>query len=137
MIQRRTPLKRSRKPIPKKRAKPRRGPLRDPGYLEFLRNQRCVACLAQMTQRRLDSMTALMAGLAGIPLNPVNYRCDPAHGPVNGMRSKGPDDGAIPLCRRHHEQQTEVGWREFQKRFDFDWKAMAHIYYASYLWVKK
>jgi len=43
MIQRRkpiarSPLKRSTKPIPRRRAKPRRGPLRDPGYLQSSEN---------------------------------------------------------------------------------------------------
>jgi hypothetical protein len=51
--------------------------------------------------------------------------CDPAHGPVNGASSKGPDSGCIPLCRgfglmNHHDEQHAIGWPAFQVKYDLD-----------------
>lgn len=92
-----------------RRRKARRGPLRDKRYLAFLRRQTCF----------------------------VRYYCagptEAAHGPVNGMRSKGPDNEAIPPCTRHHREQHVVGIRAFQSARNFDWKATAARYYEQYL----
>jgi len=96
MIRRRAPLKRSRKPIPRKRAKPRRGPLRDPGYLKFLRA--ACRCVAEDDDNHSPSIEA-------------------AHGPVNGLGSKGPDNEALPLCRFHHLIQHAMGWAAFEAEY--------------------
>lgn len=73
---------------------------RDPGYLAFLRSEgRCSPCLQDHTTARQHAVI------------------DPAHGPVNGLSSKGSDLEAIPLCRIHHSEQTAVGWREFCRRY--------------------
>lgn len=114
-IPRRKPLKRSTEPIARKRAKPRRGPMRDPGYLQFLREEG--TCITRCGEGR---------GIYGT-------WCDPAHGPVNGMRSKGPDREAVPLCRFHHEMQTSLGWPAFERRYSLDRAAEAKVWYAAYL----
>ena len=125
------PLKRSMKPIPRKRAKPRRGPLRDPGYLAFLREEgKCQCCLVFIREAGYCGLTpgsevalrpAMIAGL-----------CDPAHGPVNGRGSKGPDNGALPLCRVHHKEQHLIGWPAFEAKYGFNREGEAAAWYKAY-----
>ena len=45
---------------------------------------------------------------------------DPAHGPVNGSRSKGGDDGAISLCRFHHQESHQIGQKAFCEKYGID-----------------
>ena len=127
MIRRRTPLKRSTKPIPRKRAKPRRvSVMRDPKYLLFLKHEgKCVACQIHCIRHGSAECQYCPGASLG--------RCDPAHGPVNGRGSKGPDDGAIPLCRGHHEYQTGIGWEKFEAFYQFSREAEAKVWYAAYL----
>lgn len=113
-----------RKPIPRKRAKPRRGPMRDPGYLEFLRVEgKCVACRRHCARHGYRDCPRCTTALG---------RCDPAHYRVNGRGSKGPDKEAIPLCREHHEQQTREGHAVFSSGYEFDWLWEAAAHYAVY-----
>ena len=124
----RSPLKRSLVAVNRKRAKPRRGPMRDPGYLLFLRcDCKCVAC-------------AILGCGARRALNPCNWASvtiDPAHGPVNGRSSKGPDNEAIPLCSHHHEEQHRVGWPAFEAKYGFSREKEAAAHYAAYLLVRE
>ena len=114
MIRHRIPLERSRKPIPRKRTKPRRGPLRDPGYLAFLRERcPCIVALGFTSRYSLG-------------------KCDAAHGPVNGRGSKGPDNEALPLCREHHREQHSIGFRAFQEKHGFEWLREAAAHYTAY-----
>ena|ERR1700761_2340245 len=100
------------KPIPKKRSKPRRvSVVRDQGYLDWLKLQRCSIC-------------GWMQPWVVI---------DPAHGPVNGISSKGGDDGAIPLCRSHHREQHSIGWPAFEKKYGIDRGSVAAARYAHYI----
>ncbi len=118
MIQRRKSIKRSTKRIPARRpGKPRRGPAgippdqwRNEKYLQFLRDHGvCVVCHWKYA------------------------KCDPAHGPVNGRGSKGPDAGAIPLCRMHHDEQHEPGgWPAFQAKYGFDREKQAAVWWAAF-----
>lgn len=86
---------------------PRRGPAdipadqwRNRGYLKFLKERgECWPCVS--IRAWWDEVI------------------DPAHGPTNGMRSKGPDAEAIPLCRKHHQQQHLMGWPEFDMYYRF------------------
>lgn len=121
MIRRSKPLARSTKPIPRKRAKPRRGPMRDPEYLAFLRSEgKCEPCCILKFDR--------------IPFR--ESRIEAAHGPVNGRGSKGPDNEAIPMCSMHHREQHQEGWKRFEARlslFGFDRKREAATWYAAYL----
>jgi hypothetical protein len=77
----RTPLKRSRKPIARKRAKPRRGPLRDPAYLDWIRQQPCAAPDCDCARR--------------LPV-------ESAHVGERGLGQKCSDRETIPLCAAHH-----------------------------------
>ncbi len=57
---------------------------------------------------------------------------DPAHGPVNGMGSKGPDSGAISLCRTHHREQHAIGWPAFERKYEIDRSVIAAARYAEF-----
>jgi hypothetical protein len=102
-------------PIPRRRkGKPRRGPSgippeewRNPGYLAFLHERRCIVC--------------------------GRTPCDPCHGPVNGVRSKGADSGAVPMCREHHNEQTSIGWPKFAELRGVDREREATAHWSLYL----
>ncbi len=97
----RTAVKRYAAPRRRRKGPARRGPAgipadewRNPAYLDFLRSEgKCVVCHKR--------------------------GCDPCHGPVNGTSSKGPDAGALPMCRAHHDVQTVIGWPEFERGYGF------------------
>lgn len=104
--------------IPRRRSKLRRGPIgippeqwRNPAYLDFLRQCPCEVC-----GRR---------------------PCDPAHGPVNGMSSKGPDAGAIPLCREHHEEMHDLNWPAFEILRGINREKAATKHWAAFLIWRK
>lgn len=129
MIQRRSPIKRSALPARTKRVCPKRetprrvSVMRDPEYLAFLRERSCVACIIERDEAtRWERLPKAMPCVS-----------DPAHGPVNGRGSKGPDDGAISLCRSHHSEQHKLGWEAFQKKYGFDRQKEAIALYATYL----
>lgn len=114
----------SRKPIRKRRGRLRRGPMRDAKYLAFLSEEgHCVACA-----QRYPALKALNPAVA-----PLLSVIDPAHGPVNGMRSKGPDDGAVPLCRYHHNEQHRLTWPNFEIKYHFSREFQARIWWNLYL----
>ncbi len=107
---RRTPLKRSTKPIAKRRpGKPRRGPADIPAeewrnhkYLRFLRELgTCDIC------HRSGKVTV--------------GTCDPCHTENGGMRMKGPDRSCVPLCRTHHTEY-DAGRTLFERKYDIDMK---------------
>ena len=135
MTRQRHPLKRSPLPArtsapPRKRAKPRKVlVLRDRGYLDWLHDRNCVAC--ERTRRDLAVMGFTRE--AGYTLTPLSTVVDPAHGPVNGGSSKGPDNEAIPLCRHHHIEQHQIGWNLFEAKYGFSRAAEAKAHYAAYL----
>ena len=132
MTRQRQPLKRS--PLPdrtsaplRKRAKPRKvSVLRDRGYLDWLRDEcRCVVCvILKMCYRDRRCASGSM---------PI----DPAHGPSAGMRLKGPDNEAIPLCRDHHNEQHQIGWPLFEAKYKFSREKEAATHYARWLIVKE
>ncbi len=128
MIQRRTPITRSAPPRKRRPGPPRRGPSevsadqwRNPSYLAFLRAEgRCVACPRG-------------GRVFGAPITyGMNGVCDPAHGPVNGRGSKGPDAGAIPLCRAHHDRQHAIGWTAMEVEFEFSREREAAVWFAAF-----
>lgn len=125
---------RSSKPIPRRRDKPRRGPFRDEKYLAYLREEcACYVCKEVNCIRH-----GYAGGCAYCALQSVGH-CDPAHGPPAGRGQKGPDNEAIPLCRGHHEYQTQIGILRFEMNYaPFVWKRVAAEYYARYLeWEKR
>ena len=70
---------------------------------------------------------------AGYMLTPHSTVVDPAHGPINGGASKGPDDEAIPLCRYHHEEMERLRWPKFEAKYGFSRATEAKAHYAAYL----
>jgi len=98
----RTPLKRSTKPIPRRRAKPRRGPLRCPAYRQWLKDRRCSVC----------------------PATPS----DPAHTANNGTGSKGPDSSCAPLCRVHH-REYDAGRKKFEAKYGIEMRTVAGAFW--------
>jgi len=60
---------------------------------------------------------------------------DPAHGPSAAMRVKGPDDGAIPLCRHHHIEQHQIGWTLFEEKYQINREKEACTHYVAFLIV--
>jgi hypothetical protein len=112
----------SRKRIPRRRRKPRRGPLRCQPYKDWLKLEgKCRAC--QITCARLSKQpvtwslwyyrAAFQAG-----------HCDPAHTRNNGMRSKGPDSSCAPLCRGfespNHHDEYDAGRKAFVAKYGYD-----------------
>lgn len=130
----RSPLPRSTKQIarnvrPKaRRAKPRRvSVLRDRKYLNWLRDEgKCVACISVALSRGATEEAAKYY---------ANMPCDPAHGPPAGMKVKGPDNDALPLCRPHHNEQTIMvgGWKAFEAKYGIDRAKEAATHYSAYL----
>ena len=116
MIQR-SPLKRRTVPMKAKRSQPRRGPMRDRGYMAWLKERWCVSCWRN-----------------GGPLNghhAFSGVIDPAHTENNGMRSKGPDSSCAPLCRVHH-REYDSGRAAFEAKYGIDMKNEAAAHWAAY-----
>jgi len=114
------PMKR-RKPIPRKRAKPRRGPLRDPGYRAFLREEGwCPVCWPDLWARESAEIR-----------NFQGCSCDPCHTENGGLSMKGPDSSCAPLCRYHH-LMYDSGRKAFEKWFGIDMKAVAKAWWDLY-----
>jgi hypothetical protein len=103
---RRTQIKRSAPPPKRRKGGPRRGPLRDPGYLAFIRQLACLVC--------------------------NRFGCEAAHGPVNGMSSKGPDNEAVPLCSHHHRDVHILGWPALESIYQFSRAEIAKYCYSVY-----
>jgi len=105
MIARRTPIKR-------KRATERRGPLRCPGYRQYLRLGICAVpgCW---------------------PVDVWSEIIDPAHTVNNGTGSKGPDSSCAPLCRNHH-REYDSGRKAFESKYRINMQAIAASHWAAY-----
>ena len=101
-----------RTPIKKRRSKPRRGPLRDKGYRDWLRGR--FICMADRNGWR---------DCSGV--------MDPAHTENNGMGSKGPDSSCVPLCRTHH-REYDAGRKAFEKKYKVNMKLIAAQKWAEY-----
>lgn len=115
-----------RKAIPKQRKKPRRTSVhRDRGYLDWLAAQkRCLVCEILGRAKVAVMLGTIIAWMMRI--------FDPAHGPPAGMRVKGPDSGAIYLCRWHHNEQETMTWPKFEAKYGFDRETEAAKLYARY-----
>ncbi|WBO23974.1 DUF968 domain-containing protein [Sphingomonas abietis] len=50
-----------------------------------------------------------------------------------GVGTKVSDFAALPMCRRHHEIQTDrLGWPQFQTRYGFEGRAMVTRYWRAW-----
>lgn len=109
----------SRQPI-RKRRKPRRVSVnRDKAYRQFLASEgRCVACAVRPVPAEKSFWARII---------------DPAHYVPNGKGSKGPDNLAIPLCRRHHDEQTRLAWPNFLLKYGIDRDREVKTWNALYL----
>jgi hypothetical protein len=81
-----------------RRTKPRRGPVRNPAYLKFIRSLRCLICVLQHLVQK--------------------GRTEAAHSGPHGISQKSSDLSAIPLCLEHHQTGKDsyhrLGWRFFE-----------------------
>jgi hypothetical protein len=112
LIAARKQLERLRRPIPKVRRKPRRGPERNKNYRLWLRRQLCVICVFTKAF-------------------PVR-RGEPAHTARNGMGSKGPDSSCLPLCRGHH-REYDANRKAFEHEYGLDMRQLAKEHYEKFL----
>jgi hypothetical protein len=101
----------------KRRSKPRRGPLRDKKYRDWLGGRACV----------VFSMSPNYQGCRFLWL-----KSEAAHTQNNGMGSKGPDSSCVSLCCGHHKEY-DAGRKAFEKKYRLDMKAIAVKQYAEYL----
>ena len=136
----------------RRRSKPRRGPAgipadewRNPEYRRFLREEgQCVACVSLARLRcphhyGPDEREECAKAYSILP-------CDPAHTVIGGMRQKGRDSSAAPLCRRHHDEydgkaplpnradgtprpRNHVAFEEF---YGVDMKAEAAVWWKAF-----
>lgn len=42
--------------------------------------------------------------------------CDPAHVKTRGSFADDDWDNVLPLCRRHHVEQGQIGWKRFSSK---------------------
>jgi len=59
-------------------------------YLEYIRNEPCLVCLAPPPS-------------------------DPHHLLSGVVGGKGPDESAVPLCRQHHREYHDIGHAAFEQ----------------------
>jgi len=103
--------------IPKKRAKPRRGPLRDKKYLAFIAAQSCC--------------------VPGYHLMPPDQLClvEVAHVGLRGLGQKCSDRETIPLCAWHHrigQASVHVLGKNFWSEWGLDKDALIAKYNRMY-----
>ena len=124
-----------RAPVRRERNIRRVSVLRDPGYMEWLKERPCVACM------KADLPRSVLVGSC------LQWRrmptIDPAHTINNGRSSKGPDSSCIPLCRYHHDEMdgrlsTAVTTkRQFAAKYGLDLAEESAAHYALYLPMKE
>lgn len=121
----RSAVKRSQKPIPKKRSKPRRTlQFRDKKYREWVAQRgQCQVC--EILKQRGDRFVFF------------GRDCCLAHGPAAGKSLKGPDNEGMALCWgsrwTHHEEQHRFAWPAFETKYGFSRAEKAAELYAEYL----
>ncbi len=84
----------TRTAIPRKRSKPRRGPLKDPKYLKFVASLHCAVCCA--------------------------FPVEVAHVGERGLGQKCSDRETIPLCALHH-RVSSMSHHSMGKKFWDAW----------------
>lgn len=106
-----------RKPVRRKRSKPRRGPWRSREYRRHIAME-VYCCVGELCGS--ESCSKFIA-------------CnDAAHTQNNGMSSKGPDSSCVPLCRKHH-LEYDRGRKAFERKYGLDLQALAKQYFERWL----
>ena len=119
----RSPLSARRTPVKQRRAGKRRvSVLRDPDYLDFIRDRQCIAC-------REERRTAI--DWNRLP-RPFSARVEAAHTKVNGTGSKGTDSSCLPLCTEHHREQHRIGAKDFALYYGLNLAQEAAAHWAVY-----
>lgn len=117
------------KPIPKRRAKPRRGSLRCPEYRAWLRKHGwCAVCYPH------DSLLLMLRQFNPECLLCVRANCDPADTENVGMSMKGPDSSYAPLCREHH-RAYDSDRKAFELKYGLSMKEVATAWWN--LWQRR
>lgn len=50
-----------------------------------------------------------------------------------GIGTKVADKAALPMCDGHHAEQTDqLGWPEFERKYDFDGRATVDVYWREW-----
>lgn len=93
------------KPIPRRRAKPRRGPVVDPKFRAFVRTFGCIACWLTLVQT--------VEWNSGCQKSPTEC----AHVGQRGLGQKCSDCESLPLCRDEHHQNGPESHHVLGKRF--------------------
>lgn len=116
-------------PLPRARRR-RVSVLRDPEYMDWLKERPCVACVKQAA-----------------PVGPCAWWrlaiIDPAHTLNNGLSSKGPDSSCIPLCRYHHDEMdgrlsaAVTTKQQFAAKYGLNLVNESAAHYALYLVMKE
>jgi hypothetical protein len=120
-----------RSPLPARKTKPRvkraAGPrrvavLRNGDYLAFLHAIPCVVCTEEnrinIAWHRLPKAIPCFS--------------EAAHGPVNGLGSKGADSSCTPLCHVHHMESHRIGVKNFEARYGVNLKREAARLFALF-----
>ena len=114
----------NRQPLPGKRRKPRRGPMRNQEYMNWLKDRDCIACKIHGGWSHSSPLAHLVV--------------DPAHTMGNGRGSKGPDSSCIPLCRHHHDEMdgrlnTKITTKAaFAEKYGLDLEREAAAHWAAF-----
>ena len=112
---------------PKRRAKPRRGPLRNLLYRMWVAKLPSVGCFP--LAYRDGKVRLYIMSDPDFYFGPI--RSQAAHTENNGTSSKGPDSSCVPLCPTHHADY-DSGLVIFQIQNSIDLKAIAAELWAKY-----
>jgi hypothetical protein len=108
----------TRKRIPSKRSKPRRGPMRSKPYRDWCNRQWCAV------SNTVPGVWLEWFGRYSI--------IDAAHTQNNGMGSKGPDSSCVPLERALHIEYDRDR-QAFEEKHKVDMKKIAAEHYERFL----
>jgi hypothetical protein len=100
------------KPIPRRRLKPRRGPVVDLKYRRFIRSFCCIVCTRGVLVRRYDAWS-------GTDLDSVFQMSltEFAHVGRRGLSQKCDDRDGLPLCAEEHHRTGRYSHHKLGRRF--------------------
>lgn len=110
-------------PLKRKRSKPRRGVLKDPAYLAWIREQPCFLCcyLAWRAQQFINAFKPMIDGACvTVHLATQANQQSPteaAHVGARGLGQKCSDRETLPLCGIEHHRIGPYSHHKLGKRF--------------------